>query len=183
MEDGVTRTIGTIVFPDDERLDFVENGLIVHVTSEEELTSLLELYDAVVVRTGKVPILEGTTPPAGANPDTGRVLIRLDPARSPTDSLDTSLAEIGITGEVGFPSAPSAATVAAYLAESSRSVSLNLIADLTTDEHPTGSSTYLDAESWWRMTDEGLSIGVSVTSDAGWSSLVARRVITRGTRN
>jgi hypothetical protein len=175
LEDGTPRPVGALSLPDGKRISFVENELIVHANPRLRLASLLAAYNATVVR-GDAQL--GLDPPArGGSPaaQAGRwLLIRIGrPSRR--GDLAPNLRRAGVNGTVKFSSEASARTVALFLREAKRSVSLNLRGRLTAiSEHPSAvtpsGTTYLDASTWRWMTEDdnamapgnqGLSIGVT----------------------
>jgi serine protease len=167
---GPPRPMGAMRFPDGQRVEFVEDELIVHVEPAQKLKRFLGTYRGEVVRRDRRP------PGRRRAARTGRwLLVRADPGRSRLDDLAGNLGRLGVSGEVAFSSERSARTVALFLREAHRSVSLNLGVRMEAiEEHPSsilpsGTISYLDASTWTWMTEDddpnapgsqGLSIGV-----------------------
>ena len=175
LEDGTPRPVGALSLPDGRQISFVENELIVYANPRLRLASLLAAYNARVVRgdlqLGLHPPARGGSPAARA----GRWLLIRTGRPSRRGDLAPNLGRAGVKGTVKFSSEASARTVALFLREAKRSVSLNLRGRMTAiSEHPLtvtpSGTTYLDASTFPWMTEDddattpgnqGLSIGVT----------------------
>ena len=184
LEDGVARPVGALRLPGGRRVSFIENELIVHATPRLRLANLLSAYDATVIRGD--PQL-GLNPPArggSAAQRAGRWLLLRTRRPARRSDLAANLRRAGVDGTVRFSSQASARTVAVFLREARRSVSLNLRVRMDAIfEHPTAvnGTSHLDASTWPYMTDDddtstpgtqGLSIGVT----RAWDYLAYKRV-------
>lgn len=194
LEDGVARSLGTMRLPGGKRVSFVENELIVFASPRLRLAELLAAYDATVIR-GDPQI--GLHPPArGGGPlaRAGRWLLLRTSRPSARRDLARNLRRAGLNGTVRFSSDASARTMALFLREAKRSVSLNVRARMEAiSEHPAAvtptGTTYLDAATFPWMTDDsdpatpgdqGLSIGVTRAWDyMAYKGVQSGPVITR----
>ena len=175
LEDGVPRPVGALALADGKRISFVENELIVHANPRLRLASLLAAYHATVIRGDAQLGLHPPARPGSAAVEAGRWLLIRTGAPASRKDLEPNLQRVGLKGTVRFSSEASARTMAVFLREAKRAVSLNLRGRFTAiSEHPAATTpsgtTYLDASTWKWMTDDddattpgnqGLSIGVT----------------------
>jgi Subtilase family len=173
LDGGPPRKVGVVVGPDGRRDEFVANEVVFRPKSEEDLNAFLARYGGTVLRDGKPVLLPEVAAKSPPPTSSGWYLIRVDPAHSSLDDLAANMERGGSRGRHLF-SSEEAARLGALLGREKlsekRTVGPNfLVSPAAVEEHPDGSGGFLDASSWWWMTDDadpaapgdqGLSIGV-----------------------
>lgn len=168
---GPPRPTAAVVAPDGGREEFVEDELIVHAETAQELAALRTTYAATIVHDFAPRLADTATDPEPVPELDGWYLLRITPATSSLDDLQATMAAAGLRGEWTFSSEDAARLFAAAQRERDHGVSPDYIADElpAVNEHPDDSGGYLDfATRWWMTEDDdpttpaedGLSVGV-----------------------
>lgn len=163
LSGGPPRAVAVVVGPDGSRDEFVHNEVIFRPRSEDELNAFLDRHGGTVLRDGTPILLPEVATESSPPSSSGWYLIRVDPSHSPLDDFAAHMEQGGSRG-LHLYSSEDAARLGALLAREKlqgRGVGPNIIlAPFAVEEHPDGSGGFLDAEGWWWMTDQDLSLGV-----------------------
>lgn len=170
LSGGAPRPVAVMIGPEGERSEFVSNEIVFYPASQQQLGAFLAKYGGTVLRDGAPPVIPDAAMAATAGASSsGWYLIRVDPQRSATSDLDANMQAIGVGGTFAFSSAEAVRLAALVAREANQSVLPNILLTGDTEEHPDGKGGYLDAATWWWMSededpalpgDQGLSVGV-----------------------
>lgn len=172
IADGPPRKVAAVVGPEGDHEEFVEDEVILHPSSNDQLNDFLERYGGTIVRDGMPRSEDPEAPPPGPDEKSGWYQIRIDTATSALDDFVENMEAAGLEGHVAVSSEGGARLLSLAARETDLEVSPNFLAQLdvcSICEHPDGMGGYVDAATWWEMSEDsdpntpgeqGASIGV-----------------------
>jgi hypothetical protein len=159
LNGGPPRAVGAVVGTDGSREEFVVDEVVYRPKSKADLDAFLAEYNGAVIRDGTPLLLPEVAARSNAPPESsGWYLIRIDPQRSSLSDLATNMERGGSRGLYRFSSEDAARLLALLAREKvteERRIGPNPLALPTAvEEHPDGTGEFLDAETWWWMSED-----------------------------
>lgn len=170
-ESPAPRMVGSMISPTGERHEMVMNEVIFHPKDTKEIEEFLSRYEGVILHDGTPTLLPENQKEGELPASSGSYLIQINSDTSELDDFELNMNNTGARGHFVFSSEHMARLFALLAREFGRGISPNmLVYPVTSPEHPDNSGGFLDAETWWWMTEDddpstpgedGLSVGVT----------------------